>query len=67
MSKPRMNMVPMEAMSSRPRIQRFCMRWPAPGMSQATAGATTAIAVTGCDAWVVFTEVFAIQIITISR
>jgi hypothetical protein len=33
----------MEVIKSRPRIQRFWIKWPAPGMSQPTAGATTAI------------------------
>jgi hypothetical protein len=31
----------MEAMSNAPRIQRFWTKWPAPGISHATAGAMT--------------------------
>src|SRR5260370_9993013 len=40
-SRPSTNMLTMEPISSRPRIQRFWMRCPAPGTSHATAGATT--------------------------
>ena len=40
-------MMTIEAMSSRPRIQRFWIRCPAPGISQPIAGATTDMTVTG--------------------
>jgi hypothetical protein len=49
------------------------MRCPAPGMSQATAGATTDIGVMGrvsmrgSDGFALAVEEFAIQMITISR
>ena len=36
-------MMTIDAISSRPRIQRFWIKCPAPGTSQATAGATTDI------------------------
>jgi hypothetical protein len=38
-------MMTIDAINSRPRIQRFWIKCPAPGMSQATAGATTDIVV----------------------
>ena len=59
----------METKSSRPRIQRFWIMCPAPGISQPTAGATTDIMLTGsCCAVLDFSVVeFAIQMFTISR
>ena len=66
-----MNMIMIEAMINSPRIQRFCTRCPAPGMSHATAGAMTdmvgdadAVAL-GVSAGGVLDE-FAIQMITSS-
>ncbi len=65
-------MVQMEAMSSEPRIQRFWIKWPAPGMSHPNAGAMTAMlgdagdaSACGVSVEADFTE-FAIQMITIS-
>ena len=65
-------MVLMEAMSNRPRIQRFWIRWPAPGISHATAGAITdmlgdaGVAGAFCVSVAVDFAEFAIQMITIS-
>jgi hypothetical protein len=64
-------MVVIEAMINSPRIQRFCTKWPAPGMSHAMAGAMTDM-LEGADAAVfcasagVLLEEFAIQMITSS-
>jgi hypothetical protein len=67
-----MNMVLMEVISNIPRIQRFWIKCPAPGMSHPKAGAMTAmpgdagVAVVFCaSAGADFVE-FAIQMITIS-
>ena len=65
-------MVLMEAMSNTPRIHRFWIRWPAPGISHAMAGAITDMlgdagdaAVFGVSAVMDLVE-FAIQIVTIA-
>jgi hypothetical protein len=65
-------MVLIEAISNMPRIHRFWIRWPAPGISHAMAGAITDMlgnpcwaGVFGASAVVDLAE-FAIQIITIS-
>src|SRR4051794_40991007 len=44
---PRRNKVTIETKSRPPRIQRFCIMWPAPGISQPIAGASTLITLTG--------------------
>src|SRR5579872_2122187 len=44
---PSKNSVTIDTKSSPPRIQRFCIMWPAPGISQPTAGASTDITLTG--------------------
>jgi hypothetical protein len=67
-------MVVMENMSSRPRIQRFWIRCPAPGIYQPKAGASTDMVVIGCVVVEFFTssvfgllaDEFAIQMVTIS-
>jgi len=64
-------MIVIEAMINNPRIQRFCTKCPAPGMSHATAGAMTDMlgdagtVAAGASVGVVFEE-FAIQMITSS-
>jgi hypothetical protein len=62
-----MNMVVIEAMINSPRIQRFWMRWPAPGINHPIAGAMTDILWDPASAAfdVAFGE-FAIQMITSS-
>src|SRR5450432_708039 len=47
MAKPSRNNVTIDTKSRPPRIQRFCIMWPAPGISQPTAGASTDITLTG--------------------
>lgn len=67
-------MATIDAISSAPRPQRFWIRCPAPGISQAKAGATTDIVVKGAvsalagsrDFDLSLVE-FAIQMVTISR
>ena len=64
-------MMVIEAMISRPRIQRFWIRCPAPGMNHATAGAMTdmlgrAGAAVFCASAGVVLDEFAIQMITSS-
>jgi hypothetical protein len=63
-------MATIEAMSRAPRMNRFWMRCPAPGISHASAGATIDMGVIGAAValilFVFSTEEFAIQIITIS-
>src|ERR1051326_3594977 len=47
MPSPSRKSVTIETKSRPPRIQRFCIMWPAPGISQPTAGASPLIALTG--------------------
>src|SRR5436190_14784036 len=47
MSTPNTNRITTELISSKPRIQRLWMKCPAPGMSQPSAGASTAMVVSG--------------------
>src|SRR5258708_22031346 len=44
---PSRNNVTIDTKSRPPRIQRFCIMWPAPGISQPTAGASTLMTLTG--------------------
>ncbi|SPE45417.1 hypothetical protein SBA7_820019 [Candidatus Sulfotelmatobacter sp. SbA7] len=66
-------MVAIEPKSSPPRSQRLWIRCPAPGISHPTAGAKTAMVVSGAALFSVVSddflplEEFAIQISTISR
>ena len=55
--------------SNKPRIQRFWIMCPAPGISQPTAGASTAMMLAGwaCTTLVFSVVIFAIQMFTISR
>src|SRR5258708_6249531 len=47
MASPSRNSVTIETKRRPPRIQRFCIMWPAPGISQPTAGASTDMTLTG--------------------
>src|SRR6266852_5013765 len=56
-AKPSRKSVTIETNSRPPRIQRFCIMWPAPGINQPTAGASTLITLTGSGVTLVLSVV----------